>query len=95
MPDETTIGFDVDKFEEFIKAKWGADRKCPYCESDKWLISTKCGELDEYSAEGQTNDKSMPVVPIICENCGHVVLVHPLLSRALAQPKKEEVQNVK
>lgn len=93
MPEEDKTAFDAKKFEAFLRDKWGPDRKCPYCGATNWFISPTCGSLDEYVAGDQRPQKAMPVVPVICGNCGSIALVHPLKSGALERPAKKEVSN--
>jgi hypothetical protein len=80
--------FDSKKFINHLQEKWKA-RPCPMCGSGPWNIQDSTYQLMEFT-EGvlRIGGPVIPVVPVICANCGHTVLVNAIIS-GVVQPSPE------
>jgi hypothetical protein len=74
-------------FEEYQQRvrEWLVERApgfgaCPFCSTSNWTIAA-LGEVPLRTAElGEDFDaKAIPVVPLICSQCGHSVLFNALV----------------
>ncbi len=54
---------------DWLEAKWGFGRKCPYCASPTWSVGPPSVFRLSDGAE------SIPLFPVSCTNCGQTVLV--------------------
>lgn len=73
---------DSDKLIEILKEKW-SDKNCPMCDKNKsgWIISEKIYKIKEYNEDNYLlcdTSSVMPIIPIICSNCGNTILINPL-----------------
>lgn len=70
-----------DKTIEYLQRKWGS-AGCPMCGGNEWNVSEKIFELREFSAGkrmvGESNGAILPVVPVICNNCGNTMFINAL-----------------
>ena len=72
---------DTDQLIQHLQEKW-QDRPCPMCNARKWNIQSKAFELREYYGGDLVIGRGpiIPVIPIICTNCGNTVLVNSLVA---------------
>ncbi len=58
---------------EWVKRKWGQDRRCPVCNFSDWGIGQSVG-LKGYPGDpfGAT---VFAVIPVVCQNCGNTELL--------------------
>ena len=70
---------DTQKLLEHLRAKW-LNRPCPICQGGPWSVSDKTFQLLEFNQAGLTlGGPVVPVVPVICTNCGNTVLINALI----------------
>lgn len=74
---------------EFVKKKWN-DKKCPMCGNDKWDVSKSYFALqgfddDDVLVFGGQGSPLMPMVTLICSNCGNIIFINPLSMGLLKQ----------
>ncbi|MBI4799088.1 MAG: hypothetical protein HY794_10205 [Desulfarculus sp.] len=62
-----------------IQAKWSAEACCPLCQGTQWEVGGQCFELRPWRQGGQdlASDYFLPVLPVICSQCGHTLLLNP------------------
>ncbi len=86
---------DVDgsKVLEFLKEKWGG-RTCPMCSKGPLAINPKTFQLTEFN-EGSLviGGPVFPVIPVSCENCGHMILVSAIKVGAINPNQTAEKNN--
>jgi hypothetical protein len=86
--------FDTEKLIKYLNSKWGP-RPCPMCGSGPWKVQGSIFQLMEYN-EGAglvIGGPIIPVVPVICANCGNTILVNAVISDVVnpsVPPSKEE-----
>jgi hypothetical protein len=85
---------DVKKIISHLEQKWGPGRICPMCGQSSWKVQDSAFQLIEYH-EGAAlvlGGPVIPVVPVICGNCGHTVLVNAILAGVIqpSLPEKKE-----
>lgn len=68
------------KLIDHINARW-ANKACPMCGRNNWNIDAEMMTMLGVGEDKSINlgGKIMPMVPIICNECGNVVLVNPLV----------------
>jgi predicted RNA-binding Zn-ribbon protein involved in translation (DUF1610 family) len=79
--------YDVIAFINYLKTKWGATKVCPMCGNTKWNVLESTYEIRDWDpravlAAGQV----LPVVPVVCTNCGNTVLVSAVAAGVGAKP---------
>lgn len=75
--------FDSAKLLEHLKVKW-ASRSCPMCGSGPWNVQDSTFQLTEFNEGSMViGGPVIPVVPVICSNCGYTALVSAVVSRAI------------
>jgi len=65
----------------WLESHWGPDKKCPYCDNTKWLVSDKLFELSQLRGQFPTEIVRMPVATVTCTNCGNTVLVNTVITK--------------
>ena len=77
---------DTQKFIKYLEEKWKGN-PCPICKTAKWNVSDGIYELREFNHGSMVigSGQIIPVVPIICSNCGNTVLVNAFISKTLDQ----------
>ena len=72
---------DGDKVINFIQNKW-QNQICPLCYGKSWNVAEKVFELREFNDGdlhvGGPNASIVPVIPVICENCGNTIFINAL-----------------
>ena len=83
---------DTQKLINHLSNKWG-NRPCPMCGAKQWNVQEKSFELREFHGGGLVigGNPIIPVVPIICGNCGNTILVNSLLTGV--ESEKGETKN--
>jgi hypothetical protein len=70
--------FDGQKVIEHLKAKW-AGRPCPLCLVGNWNVHDSTFQLTEFNEGSMViGGPVIPVIPVICNNCGNTVLVNAI-----------------
>jgi hypothetical protein len=80
---------DGTRLIEHLRQKW-MGRPCPMCGVGNWNVQDTTFELREFN-EGNLivgGGPIIPIVPVICSNCGNTVLVNAL-SAGLVTPGPE------
>ena len=90
---ELVAKFDNQKAIAHLQDKWGS-RPCPMCGKGPWNVQTSTYQLTEYNEEGfVVGGPVIPVLPVVCRNCGHTVLVNAIVAGVVTPsvpPGKEE-----
>jgi hypothetical protein len=73
-----------------LKSKWQG-RPCPMCNAGNWELQDSVFELRQFN-QGTlvVGGVIIPVVPVICKNCGNTVLVNAILSSAIDRPSPDK-----
>lgn len=77
-----------------LSAKWQG-RPCQMCGIGKWGVQEKAYELREFnSGNFIIGGPILPVVPVVCSNCGNTVLVSAIVAGVLTPgPEKVEAKS--
>jgi hypothetical protein len=71
---------DPTKMINYLREKW-AGRPCPLCAVGNWTVQTSAFELRQfYEGNMVLGGPIIPVVPVVCTNCGNTVLVNALIA---------------
>lgn len=80
---------DPKKVITHLKEKW-EDRPCPMCNAKTWSVTENIQELREFHEKGfNISGPIIPVIPVICNNCGNTFLLNAVIL-GLITPKKEQ-----
>jgi len=80
------------KVIKHLKSKWD-NHNCPMCHEGDWSVQDKVYELREYHGGDMVIGGSalIPVVPIICDNCGNIVLINGIIAGVVeGESEKDE-----
>ena len=71
---------NIEKLIPIINEKW-LKKECSLCGSNDWNIGDDIMVLMSVNDNKSINigGKTMPVIAIICNNCGNIVFVNPLV----------------
>lgn len=68
------------KIEDHIKKLW-KNKNCLICESSHWIIHGKFF-LNQHKNRYQNTDKTLPLITVICNNCGNTLLFNiPIINK--------------
>lgn len=85
---ETKI--DTAALIEHLRIKWQG-RPCQQCGTGSWNVQDKAYELRQfYSGSLVTGGAVIPVIPVICSNCGNTVLVNAIIAGAVKKDASME-----
>jgi hypothetical protein len=75
--------FDGSKVIEHLRAKW-AGRPCPMCGVNSWSVQDSTYQLLEFN-QGTlvVGGPVIPIVPVVCNNCGNTILVNAIIAGLL------------
>lgn len=61
----------------WLKEKWTYDRNCPLCHSNSFKLADSTFVLTEPIDDdpAESSPPRLPVVPVICENCGYTIFI--------------------
>jgi len=86
---------DGDKLIGFLSQKWGG-RPCPACGMGSWNVHDSSFELREFNEGNMVlGGPLIPVVPVICTNCGNTVLINALVAGLVASDTPSGVRGGK
>jgi len=73
---------------EHLREKW--KNPCPMCGINNWNVQDTAYELREFHGGNVVfgSGPIIPVVPVICANCGNVVLVNAIVAGAVEKPEE-------
>lgn len=85
-----SIQLDVKRIQEHIQKRWGPV-SCQMCHQGKWAVGDKVFELREFCHGAIKIGKGpiIPVIPIVCTNCGRTVLINAVTIGLINGEKKE------
>ncbi|HEV3319189.1 MAG TPA: hypothetical protein VG053_05565 [Solirubrobacteraceae bacterium] len=68
---------DKDALNQWFQEKWkhGA---CPVCEVDRWALLPRLGMVPNANPPGPTGGNMVPVLLIVCSNCGYLLSINAL-----------------
>jgi predicted Zn-ribbon and HTH transcriptional regulator len=72
----------TDAVIKHLTEKWGGDAHCPMCKASNWNVGMRVVILHELRADSDSPARvglSIPVVPVMCTNCGNTVFVNAIL----------------
>ena len=74
---------DSQKVIRHLTTKW-ANRPCLMCNAAQWSVQDEAFELRAFS-DGNliVGGALIPVVPVVCTNCGNTVLVNAIIAGAV------------
>lgn len=80
--------YDAKVLIEHLNEKWGG-RGCAQCGSTNWQVQDSIFELRQFSGGTLVvGGPLIPVVPVICQNCGNTVLVNGLIAGVVTRPQE-------
>ena len=86
---------DVDQLIKHLKEKW-AGRPCQQCGVGDWQVQDSAFELRQFHGGGlRIGGPLIPVVPVVCSNCGNTILVNALIAGALERPEEKKPEEAK
>jgi hypothetical protein len=86
---------DSQKVIRHLQEKWGS-RPCPMCSKGPWGVQDSMFQLMEFSEGALTlGGPLIPVVPVVCKNCGYLVLVSALAANVVPPPPPAKVEGSK
>ena len=68
---------------------------CSICGNGSWKFSDAIFEICEYQSDSLIigGERVLPVIPLICDRCGHTQFLNALLLGIVEQPIKKEVED--
>lgn len=64
---------DVNRIIEKLKPR----HTCPLCGKSSWIVGDTVCQLEEFRPQRYAKGKkAMPVIPIICKNCGNTYFLN-------------------
>jgi ribosomal protein S27AE len=71
---------DGNRVIEHLRQKWGANRFCPMCGVNQWSVQDSMYQLLQLNqgAALVIGSPVIPVIPVVCNNCGNTVLVNAI-----------------
>lgn len=79
----------VETIIAFVKLKWGDNHPCPMCSFSDWGVISDVIALEPRDTTIGGPDRHVPIVPIMCKNCGSTVLVNAIVA-GLVPPDTSE-----
>jgi predicted nucleic-acid-binding Zn-ribbon protein len=69
-----------EKLIAWLNKKWQGNKNCPICSQNNWAVGSVL-ELREFN-DGNlvVGGPITPVIPIICNNCGHTLMFNAIVS---------------
>lgn len=72
------------KLLEYLEQKWGRDSRCPMCGHKSWTVHDTTFEIREFNEGNMVlGGPVIPVVTIMCTNCGNTLFVNALQAGAV------------
>ena len=82
------LKLNEDRFNEFIHTKMN-NYECPICKSSHWGYSDKILTLNEYNEVFSVGTEFIPLIALMCNNCGNTILINPKIINSLDIFKEE------
>jgi len=80
-----------EKTVEWLKKKWGNNRKCEVCKETNWIIQDFLSVPPRFEGGISIGGSVSPNVTLICKNCGNTKFFNAGMMGLLTS--KEEVEN--
>ncbi|PWK98196.1 hypothetical protein [Hallerella porci] len=82
---------NLDDFLKKMNAQW-QDKTCPICRAKNWQIEEGAYELREFQGGNLVlgNGSIIPVVPIMCRNCGYTILFNAIVNGLVKNKQNDE-----
>jgi hypothetical protein len=82
---------DANKFIAYLDQKWGT-RPCTMCGQISWAVNDSVFQIIEFQKGLVHGGAALPVIPVICRNCGNTVFVNAVVAGIVegSVPEKEE-----
>jgi hypothetical protein len=78
--------YDSQKLLAHLNSKW-AGRPCAQCGVANWQVQDSVFELREFNAGSLVvGGPVLPLIPVICANCGNTILVNALVAQVIERP---------
>lgn len=78
---------DTEKLKPWLDKFWNNPPNCIVCENDNWGFLERIWELVEYWPNSSQNIPTVPIVALVCSNCGYIISFSAI---ALEVVKKQE-----
>ena len=81
---------DREKATAWLEEKWKGRKECPICGSNSWALPDVVSEVRPFMprAWGLTAGL-MPLVLVVCDNCGHTLAFNALVMGLVEHPEPE------
>jgi hypothetical protein len=81
---------DGNKMIAYLQEKWRG-RSCPMCGVTNWNVQDSTFEIRQFSEGNMVlGGPIIPVVPVVCNNCGNTILVNALMAGVVKRDQKAE-----
>lgn len=77
---------------EKINQMWKGSRACSICTAEKWTISDKIFQINQFGAVDKGNNQIIPVITVTCTNCGNIYLFNAFNLGYTFNKKTEETK---
>jgi len=83
--------FDGNKLIIHLEKKWQG-KPCPMCGVGNWNVQDSSYELREYHGGNIVigGGPIIPVVPVVCTNCGNTILVNAIIAGVVSRTEGTE-----
>jgi len=86
--DEAAKRAQADRGIKWLRSKW-PNPVCPICTANNWQIAA-IGEIRDFSGGGLVVGGALiPVMPVVCNNCGYTLLFNALVAGVIEPPDAE------
>ena len=94
MADDGTERIDeASSMLKYLKSKWKDPAPCPMCGHTEWGVESKIFTLPLFGAFAFGSHATvLPVVPVICKNCGYMLLVSAVVAGLVEGERDEETE---
>lgn len=80
---------DSEKVIKHLQEKWKGAR-CSMCGEGSWAVQDSAFQMTEFSHGGLAiGGPVIPVVPVMCSNCGNTVLINAILAGVVKQDEEK------
>lgn len=80
---------EKDRLDKYLKKINSSS--CPLCGNQKWVITGDVFQVSDYKKKGDRSGGAiLPVVPIICTNCGNILFINALVAKLIDPPNEDD-----
>jgi len=76
---------EFDKATTAERLKEYIEEDCLICHKRDWVLMDKVWQLEERGTDSEGFKFTMPVIALICGNCGHIVLFNAIAAGAVSK----------